>query len=127
MNTTPTPFNFDEGRAYPMHPCCHTVEEMRKHERPENRESSCTECMEIFRRDGVPILPAFRKRDGMWAVWCRLCGDWHVHCPEFGHREAHCHDVNRRTGYYVTGRDNYRRTGYALAYAGEWKDREVKA
>ena len=129
MKSTPPPFNFDEDRVYPMHPCCHTVEEMRRHERPENRETTCPVCMDLYRRDGIEVLPAFREREcGMWRVWCRYCKAWHTHSPEFGHREAHCHDLFiRRKVIPAHEHSGYHEKGYAVAFAGEWKDREVKA
>jgi hypothetical protein len=64
----------------------------------------------------APVLPAFATlRDGSvyWLVWCRHCEVWHRHGPAEGHREAHCQD--RESPYW--------RTGYNLAFAGQWQDR----
>ena len=61
----------------------------------------------------APVLPAYKARIGTvrWLVWCKHCQVWHQHGPAEGHREAHCND----------SASPYWRTGYNLAYAGEWE------
>jgi hypothetical protein len=62
----------------------------------------------------APVLPAYEtviKGTVRWLVWCRHCGKWHGHGAAEGHREAHCSDPA----------SPYWKTGYNLAYAGEWK------
>jgi hypothetical protein len=60
----------------------------------------------------APVLPAYEVEiDGLhWLVWCKYCQTWHKHGAAEGHREAHCMDSN----------SPYWKTGYNLAYAGEW-------
>lgn len=46
----------------------------------------------------------------VWLIDCPHCGEPHAHGPGEGHRIAHC----------TNPASPYRRTGYNLAYAGEW-------
>jgi len=65
----------------------------------------------------APVLPAYDTVVGgsaHWLVWCRHCQAWHRHGPAEGHREAHCKDSS----------SPYWKTGYNLAYAGKWKERQ---
>jgi hypothetical protein len=62
----------------------------------------------------APVLPAYEaviKGVTRYVVWCKYCNKWHRHGAAEGHREAHCTD----------SASPYWRTGYNLAYAGEWK------
>jgi hypothetical protein len=64
----------------------------------------------------APDLAAYEARLGgvvRWLVWCKHCAVWHRHGPAEGHREAHC----------VDPRSPYWKSGYHLAFAGEWRDR----
>jgi hypothetical protein len=64
----------------------------------------------------APVLPAYERRiDGAvrWCVWCKHCGEWHDHGPAEGYREAHCRDQT----------SPYWKSGYNLAYAGQWRNR----
>ena len=65
----------------------------------------------------APTLPAYEvksKADVHWVVWCKHCRMWHRHGAAEGHREAHCEDSS----------SPYWKTGYNLAYAGKWKERQ---
>lgn len=63
----------------------------------------------------APVLPAYEatiRGVVQWLVSCRHCEKWHRHGPAEGHRVAHCRD--RSSPYW--------KTGYNLAFAGEWRD-----
>ena len=45
-----------------------------------------------------------------WVIWCKHCRKLHRHGAAEGHREAHCDDST----------SPYWKSGYNLAYAGEW-------
>lgn len=65
----------------------------------------------------APTLPAYSKainHSVYWLVWCKHCEVWHRHGPAEGHREAHCKDEL----------SPYWKSGYNLAFAGEWDDKE---
>jgi len=76
----------------------------------------------VAEEDGVPVLPAFFRDDGVlgWRVWCDFCDCWHNHGIDAGHRVAHCHDKD----------SPYQDTGYTLGMsfsADEFDDRMCAA
>ena len=65
----------------------------------------------------APVLSAYEvvlKGAVRWLVWCKHCEKWHGHGAAEGHREAHCIDST----------SPYWKTGYNLAYAGQWKEQQ---
>ena len=67
----------------------------------------------------APVLSAYEaviNGSTHWLVWCRYCQKWHRHGAAEGHREAHCNDSN----------SPYWKTGYNLAFAGEWENHSIK-